>query len=159
MPEARKIKKKTRKKKAPAKAVGRKSRLPELTDRQRAFCTRIVNGCAQGEAARLSGYGGFPDTAAARLMRQDIVRGEIARQRKAIQDKSAVTVEYIVHNLRSIAAVCQERDGRGRIDSAGANKALELMGKSIGMFTDRVEHGGLEGLTEAMARIGRCTNG
>jgi phage terminase small subunit len=35
--------------------------------------------------------------------------------------------------------------GEYRFDSAGANRALELIGKHLGMFKERVEHTGPDG--------------
>ena len=73
-------------------------------------------------------------------------------------EKTKITSEYVLTNLKEVVERCMQRspvmvfdraekemvqkvddDGRDvwEFDSAGANRALELIGKHLGMFTDR----------------------
>ena len=69
--------------------------------------------------------------------------------------KNEVTADYVISSLKEVAERCLQRakavnakgeqirdeEGRGiwQFDSAGANKALGLLGKYLGLFTDKVQ--------------------
>ena len=69
--------------------------------------------------------------------------------------RNEVTVEYVISGLRTVAERClqrapvmdmkgeqvQDEEGRNvwKFDSAGANKALETLGKHLGMFTEKIQ--------------------
>jgi phage terminase small subunit len=63
-----------------------------------------------------------------------------ARKRQALYDET-----YIIENLKEIVLKCLERKTVGRsaeqwtIDAYGALKALELLGKHIGMFNPKFQ--------------------
>lgn len=82
----------------------------------------------------------------------------LTRIAKRVEKKCLVDAEYIIGNLKEVAERCLQKRPvmvrRGKdvvqatdeddnniwqFDSMGANKSLELMGKSIKMFTDKVE--------------------
>lgn len=68
-----------------------------------------------------------------------------------------VDAAYVVESLLEISQKCQQakpvlewnsetrqmvETGEFEFDSNGANKALELIGKHLGMFKDKLEHSG-----------------
>lgn len=71
---------------------------------------------------------------------------------KAIE-KAALTKEWVISNLMENAMMCMGKkptyiDPETKAETfdlnpQGANKALELLGKEIGMFIERHEHGGV----------------
>ena len=93
--------------------------------------------------------------------------GEYLEKRQAeIREKTTVTQEYVVEKLKKVAERCMQEqpvmkfdyqtkemiqatdeNGEGiyQFDSAGANKALELLGKTIGIYKDKKELSSGEG--------------
>lgn len=111
------------------------------------------------QAAIRAGYS--PKTAdvqGPRLLGKVSVKAEIDKALAARSKTNALTVEWVLENLQNVAERCQQRqpvmitikgkreqvkDEEGRdvwqFDSAGANRALELIGKHKGMFRDRMD--------------------
>ena len=64
-------------------------------------------------------------------------------------EKTGITAEYVLSSLKSVAERCQQAEpvldregkptGEYQFKEAGANKALELLGKNLKLFTDRIE--------------------
>lgn len=107
------------------------------------------------------------------------IRAAVDEKLAKIQDKVIVSREYVLGNLKEVAERCmthapvmefdhEEKQmkqktafmldpetGKGKevgvyeFDSNGANKSLELLGKSLKLFTDRVEHS----VNEDLAKI------
>lgn len=77
------------------------------------------------------------------------VKEEIDRLKTLAIKKSEITATYILQSLKDVADACkvkkQERDAEGRliergvVDSAGANRALELLGKNMRLFVDTLD--------------------
>lgn len=131
-----------------------------------------------GYAAR----GHVAEAAASRLLRHVEVASEIERRRAVVEKRVGITAESVLRRLDQVADRCMEAepvmefdhaekamvqktamisDGPGKpprevglyeFDSAGANRALELLGKHLKLFTDKVEHSGDVGLAERLAR-------
>lgn len=109
-----------------------------------------VYGCSE-EAARKNG---------SRLMTNDDIRSEIERRQKEVNTKiekdTGISVQWVVDSFKTIAERCMQAepslvDDDGNIlewkfDSSGANKAVESIGKYLGMFKDKVEHSGSIGV-------------
>ena len=76
------------------------------------------------------------DSNASRLLRNDKVQQLIKVQNQIIKDKCGVTREYVITNLIKVYEKCMERTP---IDSSGANKSLELLGKHLKLFTDKID--------------------
>ena len=111
-----------------------------LTGKQEAFAQLVAKGSMLVEAYREAGYmpNGSDKTqweAASRLManskvlaRVKQIQADIEEDRRTIERRRE---EYVLKRLQEEAE---------QADTDGARvRALELMGKTIGMFTDRVE--------------------
>ena len=61
----------------------------------------------------------------------------VAAGRAELAQKAALTAEWVLTELRT-----NHKLARSLEEMAASNKALELLGKHIGMFSDRVEHSG-----------------
>lgn len=144
-----------------------------LTDNQQKFADYyLANGC-NAKQAYIDVYGGENEKSAesnsSRMIRNDKVRAYIEKRQKELEEKTKVTQEYVITNLKEMVERCMKHkpvmvfnpiekayeqrteelfDAEGNpageagvytFDSIGANKALELLGKSLGMFKDKVE--------------------
>jgi phage terminase small subunit len=102
-----------------------------------------VYGCSE-EAARKNG---------SRLMTNDDIRSEIERRQqeinKKVEEETEISVKWVLDSFKSIAERCMTAEpvldregnetGEYKFDSSGANKALENIGKHLGMFTDKLK--------------------
>ena len=118
---------------------------PLENTRQEQFCQLLARGETQVTAYRLS-YGRDNRHNAARLASQDHIRnrvqGIMAERRKTLDlstDKAAralkLSKQWVLDRLMRNAEECLENNStRG-----AANRALELLGKELGLFVDRSE--------------------
>lgn len=109
----------------------------------------LIDFNALGAAIR-SGYS--PKSAKAigseNLTKPDI-QAAIKAQIEKRAEKTGITADYVLTSLKSIAERCQQAEpvldkqgnptGEYQFREAGANKALELLGKNLKLFTDRIE--------------------
>ena len=125
-----------------------------LTAKQERFCQEYIIDYNGTRAAIRAGYS--EDSArfhASRMLSRDNIRARV-RQLQAEQVKRlAVSQDYVVQQLVSVYQKCSEPEpveewdgeaheylatGKYTFDSKGANKALELLGKHLGMYQDKV---------------------
>lgn len=126
-----------------------------LNERQRKFVAAVVMGMPKRQAAVESGYS---IKSAGTVMCHPEVQSEIDKRLKKMEKKTLVDAEYIIKSLKEVLERCmtrnpvmirvegetvQKTDANGNgvweFDSAGANRAAELLGKHLKMFTDRIE--------------------
>jgi len=78
------------------------------------------------------------------------VSKEITRLTELAAKKCEISATYVLSSLKEIAEECKRRrveigpDGkeierRGVVDSSGANRALELLGKNLKLFVDQID--------------------
>ncbi|MFY9237383.1 MAG: hypothetical protein WAO78_00635 [Roseovarius sp.] len=112
-----------------------------LTDKQEAFCQAIMGGAtfADGYRAAYCADGMVPNSiwnAASRLAADAKVRGrleQLAEQREAERRMLALSrADWVIERITQ-----QVMDPA--TPPAAKTRALELLGKTIGLFTDRVE--------------------
>ena len=98
----------------------------------------------------------------ARLGKEGFVEPELKKQ----EEKTGLTAEYIIKSLMEVAERCKQaiavmekgedgelhETGEWKFDSAGANRALELLGKHLKLFTDKIEHSGKMTLEQILAK-------
>lgn len=131
----------------------------KLTVKQERFCVEYVaNGGNATEAARQAGYdtteGTYRYIGWENLTKPNIVK-RIHEIRKELNLSGIVTAEWVLSKLKDVAerslqaqAVLNddgEPIGEFKYDSSGANRSLELLGKSLGVFVDRTELTGKDG--------------
>ena len=141
-----------------------------LTDKQQLFADYYLANNCNGKRAYIKVYGSkterYAETQASRLMRNVKVAAYIEQRQAEIREKTTVTQEYVVEKLKKVAERCMQEqpvmkfdyqtkemvqatdeNGEGiyQFDSAGANKALELLGKTIGIYKDKKELSSGEG--------------
>lgn len=128
------------------------------------FAQELAKGKSQDEAYRLAGYAPARSNASA-LFRNNNISSRVnelldAREKalnqatsKAIE-KAALTKEWVITRLMDNALVAlgevpvkvAQKEGEPAVEvfdreAAAANRALELLGKELGMFVDRREVG------------------
>jgi phage terminase small subunit len=138
-----------------------------MNDRQKEFVKQYLVDLNATQAAIRAGYSA---KTAYSIGQENLKKPEIANAIQAEMDKRAsrteITADYVLNGIREVAERCLERapvmEGRGddrrqivdeegrhvwTFDSTGANKAFELLGKHLRLFTDKVEHTGGVSLT------------
>ena len=130
--------------------------MPKLTDKQSAFVREYLVDLNATQAAIRAGYS---ERTASRigpqLLGKTWVREAIEKAQAKRARRVEVTQDYVLSNLVEVVERTMQRapvldrkgeqvtDDEGRavwtFDAKGANKALELLGKHLGIFTDKVK--------------------
>lgn len=130
--------------------------MAELTDKQRKFVSEYLKDLNATQAAIRAGYSERnASKIGPELLGKTGVRAAIEAAQAQREKRTLVTVDYVVSSLREVAERClqkspvtnakgkQVQDEQGRdvwkFDSAGANRALELLGKHVNAFGERKE--------------------
>lgn len=129
--------------------------MPKLTDKQTAFVREYLVDLNATQAAIRAGYS---ERTASRIGPQLLGKTWVREAIETAQAKRArrveVTQDYVLSNLVEVVERTMQRapvldrkgeqvtDEEGRavwtFDAKGANRALELLGKHLGIFTDKV---------------------
>lgn len=130
--------------------------MPKLTDKQTAFVREYLVDLNATQAAIRAGYS---ERTASRigpqLLGKNCVREAIEKAQAKRARRVEVTQDYVLSNLVEVVERTMQRapfldrkgeqvtDEEGRavwtFDAKGANRALELLGKHLGIFTDKVK--------------------
>ncbi len=121
-----------------------------LTAKRQRFVAEYLIDLNGTQAAIRAGYS--PATARAqgsRLLTNVDIQQAVAKGALVQAEKSELNVAWVLDGLRAVVERCMQavevttRDGTGTgeyvFNAAGANKALELIGKHLRMFTERLE--------------------
>lgn len=132
--------------------------MPKLTPKKQRFCEEYIVDYAAGAAAVRAGYtSSWPRNIGSRLLMQPEVAEMVDLLQREQSKRTGITADWVVANLRVVAERCLQaepvKDNRGqpllaagadgemaavyKFDSAGANRALELLGKHLGVFAER----------------------
>jgi phage terminase small subunit len=124
-----------------------------LTIKQEKYAQGLFAGLSQREAYKQA-YNAENmtdkqiDEEACKLANSPKVAQRIKELTDELKNRNMVTVEWVVNNLKSVAERCMQaeplynKDGdivEYTFQANGANKSLELIGKHLGMFTDKIE--------------------
>ena len=130
--------------------------MAELTPKQQKFVDEYLIDLNATQAAIRAGYSQKgANVAASQLLSNINVSKVIELKRNKVSEKAGLSAEYVLTSLHEVAERCMQSkpvlDNKGnatgqyKFDSAGANKALELLGKYYTLFKDKVEHTGAAG--------------
>ena len=121
-----------------------------LTDKQEAFCLEYLIDLNATQAAIRAGYS--KDTAqqiGSENLSKPLIAEKIAELKKDRSDRVQIDADYVLSGLKEVAERCmqhievKDNDGKGtgeyKFEYSGANRAYELLGKHLKMFTDKVE--------------------
>lgn len=104
----------------------------KLNARQKRFCEEYVKEPNATKAAIAAGYTKASATVTScRLMKQPHIQEYIDALHTEIAARNEITIDSIVKNLRDVYAAAM-KDGK----FSDANRAMELLGKYLGMFTE-----------------------
>jgi phage terminase small subunit len=132
-----------------------------LTPKQQRFCQEYLIDLNGTQAAIRAGYSKkTANEQSSQLLAKLNIQTEISKIRDERAKATALNAQWVIENLEEVSQRCMQKvpvvkydrekrcmkqvideDGEGvwQFDSAGANRALELLGKHLGMFTERHE--------------------
>ena len=121
-----------------------------LKPKQKEFVNQYPVDFNATQAAIRAGYS--PKSAfvqGSRLLSNDKVQAALAISQAKREEKTGVTAEWVLKSLESVALRCMQEEpvldkrgnptGEYQFRDSGANKALELLGKNLKLFTDKLE--------------------
>ena len=133
-----------------------------MNDKRKKFCQEYVKDFNGTQAAKRAGYSKHTaNEQASQLLANLSIQQEIQKSLKKSADASDVTVKFIIEGFLEVLERCLQRkavmvfdraektyiqavddngEGVWSFDAAGANKALEMLGKYKVMFTDVRKH-------------------
>ena len=113
----------------------------KLTPKQERFVDEYLIDLNATAAAKRAGYS---EKTANEIGTQNLVKlsiqEAIAERQKDRQERTEISQDWVVRNLKKIAERSMEHDEAPYMQAA--NKALELLGKHLGMFRDSVQMDG-----------------
>ncbi|HBF39786.1 MAG TPA: terminase small subunit [Firmicutes bacterium] len=129
--------------------------MANLNDRQERFCQEYIIDLNGKQAAIRAGYSEkTAEQIASRLLRNVKVSARIEELQKKVIDKIGLNQEWVLKELQRVYSRCivpeeiekwdyEQRQligtGEFMFDSKGANRSLELLGKHLGMFADKLK--------------------
>ena len=113
--------------------------MPKLTPKQRAFVEEYLIDLNATASAKRAGYSQRTAySIGEENLRKPEIQKAIAEAQKARAERVKLTQDYVINDLMEIVERCMEREA---FNAIGAIRALELLGKHLGMFRERVEMG------------------
>ncbi|MDY3868886.1 MAG: terminase small subunit [Pyramidobacter sp.] len=124
----------------------------KLTPKQARFVEEYLLDLNAAAAARRAGYSEKnADSIAAQLLRKTKVFEAVQSAVAARSAKAEITAEYVLENLKRLSERCMSEK---EFAPSAAARALELLGKHLGLFSDRVE---LSGSLSVLGVLGDLT--
>lgn len=109
--------------------------MPKLTPKQAAFVREYLIDLNATQAAIRAGYAeGSARVQGTRLLANAAIQAEVQAGRETKAEQAQVSAQMVLDGLRRIA----EGDG----SESARVRAYELLGKHLGMFTEKTEHTG-----------------
>ena len=111
----------------------------KLTAKQQMFCREYLIDLNASKSIIRAGYKTkYPDKMGWQLLGNARVKERIDELIKEREKSTKLTAEYVLNGLIEVYEKCN-KEVNGKIDSAGANRALELLGKHLKLFTEVIE--------------------
>jgi len=125
-----------------------------LTIKQEKYVQGLFAGLSQREAYKRA-YNAVAmkdntiDKVAYELAKTPKVATRLQTLTDELKSRNMLTIEWVLNNLKDVSERCMQQQavldregnntGEYKFEHTGANKSLELIGKHLGMFTDRIE--------------------
>ena len=132
----------------------------KLTARQSAFCAEYLVDLNGTQAAIRAGYSvKGAHVQAAQLLSNAKVSSHLQKLMDARADRVQRNADDVLKDIQKVKESCMSEafDQQGNavmVDAKAALKALELEGRHLKMFTDKIEHSGKIGLEAMIAAAG-----
>lgn len=110
--------------------------MAKLTAKQDRFCDEYLIDCNGTQAAIRSGYS---ERTANRIASQLLAKREIQEAISERQKRLSENLDFTVLELKK-RLLRNEKRAYDLLDLSASNKALELLGRSIGAFTDNINN-------------------
>ena len=105
----------------------------KLSAKQLAFCREYLKDYNATQAAIRAGYSAHTaKQQGARQLTKAAIITEVGRLQEQKQERGGIDAEYIISELKDVARLAKKDK-----QWAAVNRALELLGKTLAMFTDR----------------------
>ena len=112
----------------------------KLTPKQQLFVAEYLVDLNATQAAIRAGYA--PKAAGAtahNLLKKTEIQVAISEAVAEREKRTGITADWVLNSLRKVAERCMDDE---HFDSSGANRSLELLGRHLKLFTDKVEQSG-----------------
>lgn len=136
-----------------------------LTPKQQRFVREYLIDLNASAAYRRAGYtSGNADVNGPRLMGKAGIQAALQAALAERSKRTEITADFVLGSLNEVAQRCMQRvpvmvgqgkdrrqatnaagEGVWEFDSSGANRALELLGRHLGLFPSKVEMTGKDG--------------
>ena len=122
-----------------------------LTDKQKRFVDEYMIDMNAAAAYLRAGYDCNEATAranASRLLTNANIVAEIDKRQQKLQEDAGISAKWVLDNLKYVAERCMapepmvDKEGNivdWRFDSSVSNKAIERIGRNLGMFNDKLK--------------------
>lgn len=112
--------------------------MSKLTPKQRRFVEEYLVDLNATQAAIRAGYSArSADVTGSRLLANAKISTAVQAGQAARSKRTNVSQDWIIEHLRA-----NVDEAKSALQYSASNKALELLGKHLGMFVDKVEHSG-----------------
>lgn len=148
--------------KTKAKAKTKEQKLEQmkasLNPKQERFAQEYIIDYNATQAAIRAGYAeNSAEVQGCRLLRNDKIQAAVLAAQAEQRKRLAISQDWVLNRFRQISDRCIQAEpvlsfdkatgewvptGEYKFDSAGANRATELIAKHLGMFVEKVEHSG-----------------
>lgn len=109
-----------------------------LTPKQSLFVKEYLVDLNAKQAAIRAGYSKkTAEWIGPQLLKKTHVSKVVKKALSKRSDKTEITAEWVIEKLKIVLTTCL--DPQEGFNAAGANKALELIGRHIGMFTEKID--------------------
>lgn len=128
----------------------------KLTDKKKRFADEYLIDLNATQAAIRAKYSKKnAESIGSRLLKDEAINAYLKEKQKILEEITTVTTEWVIKELVDTYERCRQKimvfdeegepTGEWRFEAPSAIKCLELLGKHIGMFKEKVEVGGKDG--------------
>ncbi len=122
-----------------------------LTPKEYRFCQEYVKDLNGARAARDAGYSENSATPqASRMLTKANIKARIADMQRRIAKMAEIDATYVLTNIKEVGERCMVKED---FNPTGAIKSLELLGKHLKLFTDKLELDASESLSGIIAKL------
>lgn len=124
-----------------------------LSPKQQKFSEEYLKDLNATQAAIRAGYSEHTaQEQGSRLLSNVMVKEVIVKAQQKLSKRAELSQEWVMDGLKKVFERCMQQEamtdregnfeGLFKFEHSGANKALELIGKHLGMFVDKKEYSG-----------------